>query len=63
MEEILDNSLAVFVSVKVPPGGETSVHSLLGPEFIYQFTGSIDYQNGLIGVRPMTPGDIDGIPQ
>ncbi|MCS5655104.1 MAG: hypothetical protein NZ810_04140, partial [Dehalococcoidia bacterium] len=45
LEEIPDNSLAVFVSVKVPPGGETSVHSRPGPEFIYQFTGSIDYQN------------------
>ena len=62
LEEIPDNSLAVFVSVEVSPGGETSVHSLPGPEFIYQFTGSIDYQNGLIGVRPMTPGDIEGIP-
>ena len=62
LEEIPDNSLVVFVSVEVSPGGETSVHSLPGPEFIYQFTGSIDYQNGLIGVRPMTPGDIEGIP-
>ena len=62
LEEIPDNSLAVFVSVEVSPGGETSVHSLPGSEFIYQFTGSIDYQNGLIGVRPMTPGNIEGIP-
>jgi len=62
LEDIPDNPLAVFVLVEIPPGGETSVHTHPGPEFIYQITGGIDYQNGLIGVRPMTPGDIEGIP-
>ena len=62
MEGIPDNALAVFVLVEVPPGGETSVHTHPGPELIYQLTGVIDYQNGLIGVRQMTPGDVEGIP-
>ena len=62
MVNIPDDPLAVFVLVVVPPGGETSVHTHPGPEFIYQLSGAIDYQNGLIGVRQMTPGDVEGIP-
>ena len=62
LADIPDNPLAVFVLVVVPPGGETSVHTHPGPEFIYQLSGSIDYQNALIGVRQMTPGDVEGIP-
>ena len=62
LEDIPDNPFAVFVLVVIPPGGETSVHTHPGPEFIYQLSGGIDYQNGIIGVRPMTNGDIEGIP-
>ena len=62
LKGIPDNPLAVFVLVVIPPGGETSVHTHPGPEFIYQLSGAIDYQNGIIGVRQMTPGDVEGIP-
>ena len=62
LEDIPDQPLAVFVLVVIPPDGETSVHTHPGPEFIYQLSGGIDYQNGIIGVRRMTPGDIEGIP-
>ena len=62
LEGIPDSPLAVFVLVVIPPGGETSVHTHPGPEFIYQLSGGIDYQNGIVGVRPMTPGDVEGIP-
>ena len=59
------NPLAVFVLVKVPPGGETSVHTHPGPEFIYQLSGGIDcqgYQNDIFGMLQITNGDIEGIP-
>ncbi len=62
MEDIPEDPLAVFVLVEIPPGGLTSVHTHPGPEFIYQLYGGIDYQNGIIGVRQMTAGDIEGIP-
>ena len=62
LEGIPKNPLAVFVLVKVPPGGETSVHTHPGPEFIYQLSGGIDYQNDIVGVLQMTNGDIEGIP-
>ena len=62
LEDIPDTPLAVFVLVVIPPDGETSVHTHPGPEFIYQLSGGIDYQNGIIGVREMTPGDVEGIP-
>ena len=62
LEDIPETPLAVLVLVVIPPGGETSVHSHPGPEFIYQLSGGIDYQNGIIGVRPMVPGDIEAIP-
>ena len=62
MEDIPAKPLAVFVLVVIPPDGETSVHTHPGPEFIYQLSGGIDYQNGIIGVRQMTPGDVEGIP-
>ena len=51
--------------VKVPPGGETSVHTHPGPEFIYQLSGGIDcqgYQNDIFGMLQITNGDIEGIP-
>ena len=62
LEGIPKNPLAVFVLVKVPQGGETSVHTHPGPEFIYQLSSGIDYQNGTVGVLQMTNGDIEGIP-
>ena len=62
LEDIPDSPLAVFVLVVIPPGGETSVHTHPGPEFIYQLSGGIDYQNDIVGVRQMTEGDVEGIP-
>ena len=50
----------VFVLVTVPPGGETSVHTHTGPEFIYRLSGGIDYQgyqNDIFGMLQMTNGD------
>ena len=43
LKGISKNPLTVFVLVKVLPGGETSVHTHPGPEFIYQLSGAIDY--------------------
>ncbi len=54
--------LAVFVLVRVPVDGATSVHTHPGPELIYQLSGKIDYQNALIGAKLMGPGEIEGIP-
>jgi quercetin dioxygenase-like cupin family protein len=52
-----------FIEVTVPPrGGRTTVHSHPGPEFIYQLSGRIDYQNAIIGRRRLRPGDAEGIP-
>ena len=57
LKGISKNPLAVFVVVKVPPGGETSVHTHPGPEFIYQLSGGIDYQgyqNDIFGMLQIT---------
>jgi len=62
LQDIPDTPLVTFVLVRVPPGGETSVHTHPGPEHIYQLSGRIDYENALIGVRRMGPGDVEGIP-
>ena len=62
LEDIPENPLVVFIPVEIPPGGETSVHSHPGPEFIYQMSGGIDYQNDIIGVRKMVAGDVEGLP-
>ena len=65
LKGIPKNPLAVFVLVTVPPGGETSVHTHPGPEFIYQLSGGIDcqgYQNDIFGMLQITNGDIEGIP-
>ena len=62
LESIPSNPLAAFVHVLVPPDGETSVHTHPGPEFIYQLSGRIDYENALIGVVEMGPGAVEGIP-
>ena len=65
LKGISKNPLAGFVLVKVPSGGETSVHTHPGPEFIYQLSGGIDYQgyqNDIVGMLQITNGDIEGIP-
>ena len=60
--DIPDNPLAAFVDVLIPPGGRTSVHTHPGPEFIYQLSGRIIYENAIIGAREMGPGEVEGIP-
>jgi len=62
LEYIPENPLVVFILVEIPPGGETSVHSHPGPEFIYQLSGGIDYHDDIIGVRKMVAGDGQGLP-
>ena len=52
-----------FIEVTVPPrGGRTTVHTHPGPEFIYELSGRIDYQNAIIGTRRLGPGGAEGIP-
>lgn len=53
---------AAFVLVTIPPGGQTSVHTHPGPEFIYQYEGVIDYQNEFKRILGMEPGAFEGIP-
>jgi quercetin dioxygenase-like cupin family protein len=54
---------ASLIEVTVPPrGGRTTVHTHPGPEFIYQLSGRIDYQNAIIGTRRLGPGGAEGIP-
>ena len=62
LQDVPDAPLVTFVLVRVPPGGQTSVHTHPGPEYIYQLSGRIDYENALIGVRRMGRGDVEGIP-
>ena len=62
LEGIPSAPQAVFVHVLVPSGGQTSVHTHPGPEFIYQLSGRIEYENALIGSIVMVPGDTEGIP-
>lgn len=54
--------LALFVRVDLAPGGETSVHTHPGPEFIVVTTGEITYQNALIGTQRMRVGQWHAIP-
>ncbi len=51
-----------FILVKLSPGGETSVHSHPGPEYIYVTKGPIVYQNALVGTRRMQTGDDHALP-
>jgi hypothetical protein len=52
-----------LIEVTVPPrGGRTTVHTHPGPEFIYQLTGRIDYQNAIVGTKRLGPGGAEGIP-
>ena len=54
---------ASFLAVTVPPrGGRTTVHTHPGPEFIYQLSGRIDYQNAIVGTRRLGPGGAEAIP-
>ena len=62
LQDLPANPLAVFVLVRLPQGSETSVHTHPGPELIYQLTGQINYENAIIGVKQMGPGDVEGIP-
>ena len=62
LEGIPSRPLAAFVHVLVPSGAETSVHTHPGPELIYQTVGRIEYENALIGIREMGPGEAEGIP-
>lgn len=63
LERIPRNAQASFLRVTVPArGGMTTVHTHPGPEFIYQLTGQIDYQNAIIGTKRMRPGDAEGVP-
>jgi quercetin dioxygenase-like cupin family protein len=63
LEGIPTPARASFIEVSVPPrGGRTTVHTHPGPEFIYQRSGRIDYQNALIGTRRLGPGGAEGIP-
>jgi quercetin dioxygenase-like cupin family protein len=63
LEGIPRRPLASFLEVTVPArGGETTVHTHPGPEFIYQLEGRIEYQNALIGTRELGPGGAEAIP-
>jgi quercetin dioxygenase-like cupin family protein len=63
LEGIPTRARASFIEVSVPPrGGRTTVHTHPGPEFIYQLSGRIDYQNAIIGTRRLGPGGAEGIP-
>lgn len=63
LERIPRSPAASFIEVTVPPrGGRTTVHTHPGPEFIYQLSGQIDYQNEIIGTRKLGPGGAEAIP-
>jgi quercetin dioxygenase-like cupin family protein len=63
LEGIPEPAEASFIEVTVPPrGGRTTVHTHPGPEFIYELSGRIDYQNAIIGTKRLGPGDAEGIP-
>jgi quercetin dioxygenase-like cupin family protein len=63
LEGIPSPAQASMIEVTVPPrGGRTTVHTHPGPEFIYQLSGRIDYQNAIIGTRRLGPGGAEGIP-
>jgi hypothetical protein len=52
-----------FLAVTVGPrGGRTTVHTHPGPEFIYQLSGRIDYQNAIVGTKRLGPGGGEAIP-
>ncbi len=58
-----DAPRASFIEVVLPPrGGRTTVHTHPGPEFIYQLTGEIQYQNDMVGTKPLGAGGAEAIP-
>lgn len=63
LEGIPAGADASFLQVTVARrGGQTTVHTHPGPEFIYQLSGRIDYQNAIIGTRRLGPGGAEAIP-
>jgi quercetin dioxygenase-like cupin family protein len=63
LEGIPATAAVSFIEVTVPPrGGQTTVHTHPGPEFIYQLSGQIDYQNAIVGTKRLGPGGAEGIP-
>ena len=63
LEGIPSPGQASLIEVTVPPrGGRTTVHTHPGPEFIYQLSGRIDYQNAIIGTKRLGTGGAEGIP-
>ena len=63
LEGLPERAALSFLSVTVPPrGGRTTVHTHPGPELVYELSGTIDYQNALIGTRRLAPGGLEGIP-
>ena len=63
LEGIPARANASFLLVTVPPrGGRTTVHSHPGPEFIYQLSGEIEYQNAIVGSKRLGPGGAEAIP-
>ena len=63
LKGIPENAKASFLAVTVPPrGGQTTVHTHPGPEFIYQLSGQIDYQNAIVGIKRLGPGGAEAIP-
>jgi quercetin dioxygenase-like cupin family protein len=63
LEGIPSPADASLIEVTVPPrGGRTTVHTHPGPEFIYELSGRIDYQNEIVGTKRLGPGGAEGIP-
>jgi hypothetical protein len=63
LEGIPAPAAASFLAVTVSPrGGRTTVHTHPGPEFIYQLSGRIDYQNAIVGTKRLGPGGAEAIP-
>jgi quercetin dioxygenase-like cupin family protein len=63
LEGVAAPAEASFIEVTVPPrGGRTTVHTHPGPEFIYQLSGRIDYQNAIVGTKRLGPGGAEAIP-
>jgi glucose/arabinose dehydrogenase/plastocyanin/quercetin dioxygenase-like cupin family protein len=51
-----------FIDVELPPGGQTSIHTHPGPEYIFVTRGSIVYENAIEGTIRMGPGEGHGLP-
>ena len=63
LEGIPDSPVNIrFIFAELPVGGETSVHTHPGSEYIYVTQGDIDYQNAIVGTESMTVGDDYSLP-